>query len=72
MPTMRLPDIQVPRLPERPTAPSLDPDSLRQSMDAMRARWRAETEGLVMPGTEAAAPDESTSKVPQDEAATTP
>lgn len=71
MPTMRLPDIHAPRLRGRQTAPSLDPDSLRRSMDAMRARWRAETEGLAMPGT-AAAPDESTSKVPQDEAVTTP
>ena len=72
MPTMRLPDIQVPHLPERPTARPLDPDSLRQSMDAMRARWRAETAGFAMPGTEGAGADESTSKVPQDDAATTP
>ena len=66
MPMMRLPDIQAPRLPERPTARRLDPDSLRQSMDAMRAHWRAETTGLAMPGTEGAGPDESTSKVHQD------
>ena len=48
-PTLHLPTIRAPRLPNSPaTRPGLNPDTLRQSTEAMRNRWRAGTEGLSM------------------------
>lgn len=45
-PNLRLPSVRAPRLPERSHPPSVDPDSLRQSTEAMLARWRVSTEGV--------------------------
>lgn len=62
-PTLHLPTIRAPRLPKSPVAgPGLDPDTLRQSTEAMRDRWRAGTQGLSMSG--------PTEPPPQEEPAT--
>ena len=46
-PAFQLPTIRAPRLPERHQAQaSVDPDTLRRSTEAMRQRWRVETEGM--------------------------
>ena len=45
-PELYLRSLRTLRLPERPTRPTVDPDTLRQATEAMRARWRAGSEGL--------------------------
>ncbi len=48
-PALHLPSVGAPRLPERAHRPAVDPDTLRQSTEAMLARWRVGAEGLSQP-----------------------
>lgn len=68
-PTLHLPTIRAPRLPNPPAAgPGIDPDTLRQSTEAMRNRWRAGTQGLSMPGSPDLPPkDEPATEAPHDD-----
>lgn len=43
-PTLHLPAVRAPRLPERHSEPPMDADALRRSTAAMRQRWRVEPE----------------------------
>ena len=49
LPTLHLPAMRVPRLPERSTYPGADPETLRWSTRAMLERWREATEGVAAP-----------------------
>lgn len=46
-PSFTLPAIRAPRLPDRPVRPALDPDTLRDSTEAMRARLREESDRVA-------------------------
>ena len=73
-PTLHLPTIRAPRLPNSPaTGPGINPDTLRESTEAMRNRWRAGTAGLSMSDpTEPPRQDEPTTEAPPDDAAPQP
>ncbi len=57
-PSIQMPSLRAPSMPERPTFHSAaDSDALRQSTEAMRARWRTSTSGLDTAASEP--PDDS-------------
>lgn len=69
--TLHRPAIRVPHLPEpRPAATTIDPDTLRQSTQAMLGRWRERTDTERIPPATSPESDEShePSDTPIDEA----